>query len=312
MSKEIFYKDRLPDNETIDSALEKRVRLIEEARYQLDSIKPILEILIHKIIYKKPDRIVFLDKSARIFGSPLHALLKTLNLDKIPDISFYNDKELKRRYIDGERLADIERTDFAPYKDDRIFFVDETFSYGKISCALKKISEDLDIDLWYFALSKDPKPRESEFFEFTGTHELPYGIPTQILLRQKREVRDDPKFIIGDFEQKNLFSDDAGTLYITESTSSPQKTEARFRVLTEKEADEEFRYEERERLVPHARAFADVPDGSSSWAEHDKEIRMLNFETIKILKKLIYDTLVSIHGVPIKDRSNLSRAIERA
>jgi hypothetical protein len=79
-------------------------KIISLAESQLEQIKDSLGDLVVSIKAEKPDYIIFLDKSAHIFGSPLHKYLKESGMQSLPEFKFYNDNELKKVYLRNQPL----------------------------------------------------------------------------------------------------------------------------------------------------------------------------------------------------------------
>lgn len=140
-------------------------RLKEQAREFLDVTGDSLRDFIVQVVEESPDVIIFLDNSARIFGTPIKKYLSKLSaegkIESAPEIAFYNDADLKdamKKHGQGNKTEDIIKKDFSGLCDKKIFFFDEVFAMGKGAGAIQKIKENINNEnIYYFALSSLPQ-----------------------------------------------------------------------------------------------------------------------------------------------------------
>lgn len=193
------YKKALAEEE-----IKHNNQYISKAQQELPLLKSSLQALTELVIDEEPNYVIFLDKSTRIFGSPFYQYLKSLGLEKMPLIRFYNDDSLKERCEWSYKYPDLERfieEEFAQIKDKKVIFVDEIFHMGRGAKAIKAMKEVLrNSDISYLAL--------------TCTSPL---VPSG--RGQKREIdklkRSDPKFHIQEIRTgEDIFAYYAKKLYI--------------------------------------------------------------------------------------------------
>src|SRR3989344_3687104 len=91
---ERFFFDINPNKLDLEKLEEKHKELIERAEGELPLIKPALKDLVEHVLEDAPDRIVFLDKGARLFGIPLLRSPQQ-KATKLPQLLFYNPAALK-------------------------------------------------------------------------------------------------------------------------------------------------------------------------------------------------------------------------
>ncbi len=137
------------------SQRERNLEFIIAAEQELPVLKPSLKSIIDFIRTEKPDYVVFLDKGARMYGVPMHKYLKTLDLEKMPKIKFYNDDWLKTAEQEGMLTKEVVDSEFSRYKGKKVLFVDEFVFEGKTTCVMKQAAElSDDVDLHYFGLCR--------------------------------------------------------------------------------------------------------------------------------------------------------------
>ena len=177
---------------------------LHEAEGQLEILKGSLQNLAHCIEEEKPDVLIFLDLSARMFGTPFLKYLRETMGDSAPQIRFYNDQELKGGYLSGEDVANIAKRDFSNLSGKKVFFIDETFSTGKGVGALQEAFKVIDADMKYFALSKNPDPKFQD--------EL--GLSTETQEVKRNEILQHPNVVVYDNPIQVLFSRNMRSLYV--------------------------------------------------------------------------------------------------
>ncbi len=287
-----FLFDRKSESIPLDLVGELRGKIIEIAKEQLEIIEPALQDILSKIIKEQPDYIVFLDKGARIFGTPFRQYLSNLALDKNPEVRFYNDDVVKGVFLKNEPLKEIAQKDFSQYKGKKVFFIDETFSSGKGALSLRSIIELTGIDGKYFALSQDSKKPELEQGDSF------YSIPRKEYDEQIAVMRNDERFMIYGNKIDILFSKSAAELYVTDNqnlpgNSSHQGTLPRYQSLPSSAEESVYNYSKNKGEAPSPRKYMELPEGMT-WRQYDDQVRQMNFEAVKKMKEMIYETLLKI------------------
>ncbi|HEY0010668.1 MAG TPA: hypothetical protein VGB97_01990 [Candidatus Paceibacterota bacterium] len=239
---------------------------IEGAERELEMIAPSLQDLARRIQREQPDAVVFLDMSARIFGSPYKKYLSESMGSEAPQVHFYNDNDLKAyHYTDRTQFIKVAKEDFAPQEGKKIFFVDETFSHGKGAVALLEASAAAGVDAYYIALTKDPAPVEELMDEGRD--------------RNVARYRSDGRITVYDNPLKDVFSRFASRLYVQDfqgETLSPHKQD--------KPAAENN--------IPDANKYSRPPAGMTI-EEYNKELSVRTMRLVGQLKDRIYDTLMA-------------------
>ena len=161
---------------------------IEQMREQIPLIAPELVDIAEKALEEKPECIIFLDKSARLFGTPFMRYL-SFRQDGIPKeerykpkILFFNDDYYKEKKIasgsnvvanvdisfEDDFLQKMAKDMLDPWAGKNIFIVDDCISGGR---SLRTIYEflhyyngqtDKKINTDYFALSKNDDPSHGD------------------------------------------------------------------------------------------------------------------------------------------------------
>lgn len=272
--------------------------LLNLADKQLLIIKPALKDFIQKIILEQPDMLVFLDKGARIFGTPIKKYLSELNLPKMPEIIFYNDDDLKGAYLEERNKAnqlDFEKIvmeDFANIKGKKIFFFDETFSSGKGAASLKAAKDMLgNEDIFYFAMTEDPYGKVYNWSDEVKVKEYTrmfYGIPLERHNEMLAEIEKDEKFKIYDNRIRDLFSRTAAGLYLSEIEQNGRMTTVHRNSRKQSRMISELAESQGRGLisVPPASKYANANSDPKP-----EEIKKLNYKTVGEIKKKIYETL---------------------
>lgn len=279
-------------NEGNSTIKENLKNLLEMTDRQLEDIKPELRDFIQYIVDEQPDVIIFLDKGARIFGTPIKKYLRTLNLQKIPEIRYFNDHDLKGIYLNvpgatnqNTNLSGYAESEFGNIKNKKVFFFDETFSSGKGAAAIKQLKEQLgNDDIFYFALTRDLNCSDniiSRAREFAN-----YGISLEDHEQTLTKIKSDDKFIIYDNRMPDLFSKKASVLYLDE-VEDEGKT---ITVHSESEKLSKIIKKENERL---GRRIVKIPNAYDFTGEDSKEIMKDNYRTITAIKDKIYKALVN-------------------
>ncbi len=287
-----FLFDRKSESTPFDQVVELREEMIDIAKEQLEVIEPALCDILSKIIEEKPDYVIFLDKGARLFGTPFRQYLSSLHLDKNPKIGFYNDDAVKGAFLKNEPLKEVVNRDFSQYKGKKVFFIDETFSSGKGALALRSIFDIADINGKYFSLSQDSRKPELE----QGDNF--YNITREEYDEQMAVMHKDERFKIYGNKIDILFSKGASELYVIDDQNLPanslyHRTLPRYQSLPSSAEKEVYDYSKNSGEAPSPRKYTELPEGMT-WRQYDDQVRQINFETIKKLKGMIYKTLLKI------------------
>lgn len=268
-------------------------KILKHADEQLEIIRPALKDFIRRIEVDQPDTIYFLDKSARIFGTPFKKYLESLSLKKMPQINYFNDHDLKGLYLAGgltklsseEILGDTARE----FKGKKIFFLDETYSGGKGAASLKRLKEITENeDISYFALSRDDGIKKQEEVEdFDSTYGIKYLEHEKVL----DEIAKDPNFIIYANQISTLFSREVAALYLDEVTSDSKTTTVHYG------SKRRSKLLDRERKSRGAKAI-NVPSVSNfSAINRESELRMKiqRYQVAAQIKEKIFKMLQSLN-----------------
>ncbi len=150
---ETIEKEIRPQAEREESRIEK---LAKRTKREVNNLKPYFKEFIEWVVAEQPDVVIFLDNGARVLGTPIIKYLNQLNLPKIPEFKFYNDDDLKRRYLDKAINRDYAESEFGHLKGKKVLFFDEIFADGIGLGAIQNIRKRLNnYDTFYFALSEE-------------------------------------------------------------------------------------------------------------------------------------------------------------
>lgn len=260
--------------------------IIERADQQLEIIKPSLEDFFRRVIEDRPDEIIFLDKGARVFGTPILKLLKEMNLSKIPKIKFFNDDYLKGLYLDGELNKGSIEEELGDIRSKKVFFFDETYSQGKGAAMLVKVKKALNNEnIFYFALTKDENAGLGNAGQdFEDENKIAFSEHMNNL----QDVYSDKNFIIYNNDIPVLFSKDAAELYVTDLEIKGKMRTVHYGKTLKNTLEVERRRTKRKTVnVPSAEEF------DSSFKID--ETRRRNFQAVAEVKKKIYQTLLTLN-----------------
>ncbi len=243
---------------------------------QLELISDSLHDLTSKIESEKPDTLVFLDISARIFGVPFKKYLDEKMGNQAPEVRFYNDFDLKRKYMEKKDMEDIFEKDFDPYKNQKVFVIDETYSIGKGLAALREAKKKLDMDIHYFALSYDPEGLDDEVRDenFKDT-----SLSREEHEQNLEDLDSDPYVTIYPNPIHNMFSRYTTRLYIDKSLGV---------LLTNNSAVEKSKLPKKRNAIPDASGY-ETPEQKA----YEIEINKLARELVEVVKEKIYNKLSS-------------------
>lgn len=203
---ELNKKEILPMPKELDE------NLVNKTEEHLEIIKDSLRDFVKRIQNEKPDMVIFLDKSARVFGEPIFKYLNEQKIPKIPDVRFYNDDYLKGLYLKCKLNKESVDEELSDLKNKKVFFLDETFSSGKGAATIKKAKEFLgNSEMFYFALTQDKGPKILDDFEVC------YPLLEKEHKRNLNEINNDSSFKIYNNDIRDLFSREASRLYVTEA-----------------------------------------------------------------------------------------------
>lgn len=255
------------------------LRLIEKAVGQIEIIKPALENLKFKISEIDPDRILLLSKGADLFLNPLKKYFEENKIDQ--NIECYNDHDLKGAYLRQDMTNEFIDNDFPQLSNQKVMFIDETFSVGKGALAIKEMACIANAkEVYYFALSQDDDKKSiEENLEVAGSNISPIEFEKNLLL-----IKNNPNFILSKCSiSGNLFSKDIGPVVNREVESD------KGRIVTKKLS--EFKYERRKRekgKIPSPFDFC-----SDEEIKLSEERSRQSFLLKKILEEAIYDSLAN-------------------
>jgi hypothetical protein len=242
------------------------------------------------IAIEKPDMVVFLDKGARVLATPIEKFLRD-KTDYVPKFRFYNDDRLKRSYLSFQSNSmyqysyfRVVEEDFLPYKDKKVFFIDETYSMGKGAAALSEAIAESGVDGYYFALTRDPESREEEDWDEDEDHRVTYQQIQDAVERLRKQGR----LKIYDNDIGYLFTKNAALLYVADKKLG--ETIPAYELIPGDKVDEEYDYTIKRGKLPNSRAYLTEYAGRD-WKEYDKQVRLSNLNTLAKLKQLIFEEL---------------------
>lgn len=206
LEKNSIKKEILPMPKDFDE------NLVNKSEEHLEIIKDSLRDFVKRIQDDKPDMVIFLDRSARVFGEPIFKYLNEQKVPKVPEIRFYNDDYLKGLYLKGKLDKQAVDEELSELKDKKVFFLDETFSSGRGAATIKKSMEFLgNNEAFYFALTQDNGPKTLDDFE------VMFDLPEEEHRKNLEEIKQDNNFKIYDNDINDLFSRKVSRLYIVEA-----------------------------------------------------------------------------------------------
>ncbi len=271
-----YSVDRYSPHTPVEYEKEKMSSTVELAKEQLLELQGSLRSLYEHIQEKKPDVVFFLDKSARIFATPLRQVMQ--ERDEVLDTKFLflNDKELKYLYVsdEEERLKEKMSEVFSPYTGKTVVFVDETYSGGKGAYLSTLAMDELSMNGEYISLSHDPR-------EMSVTDDNALSLEAHKANIEK--ISSDPRVLIGEPEMEYLFSKEASYLYVSEDRVGGKiETIARYAPIATEDLEDAYTYE-----GIHARNFGSPPEGHDDYMSYDKDIHEIHMATARELKKMI-------------------------
>jgi len=185
---------------------------LQMATKQIEEIKESLKDLAHRIEVEEPQLLIFLDVSARVLGTPFLKYLSEIMGPETPLVRFYNDHDLKGRYLRDEMNDDLVENDFETLRGKKIFFIDETYSTGKGAIALHEAAMAVGADAYYFALSKDPHVQDG-----LGDWREHYDISEETHFDKVKALTNEGRIVTYQNPIKNLFARFASRLYVHDS-----------------------------------------------------------------------------------------------
>lgn len=190
----------------LDFIKRRNAELLQTADKQLEQIGPSLRDLTQRILDQKPDVVIFLDKSARIFAGPMFRFLRERKLDPMPQLRFYNDDDLKIIYRDENEVdaMTVAREDFVDLRGKMIVIVDETFAFGVGANAMMAGMSEVGADAAYFALSVQKTQQSSPIVSMSRFTE------------NLKKAKSNKKIHVYDNDIDELFSRNAARLYVTD------------------------------------------------------------------------------------------------
>ncbi len=259
--------------------------LVKKTEEDLEIIKDSLRDFVKRIQDEEPDTVIFLDKSARVFGDPVHKFLVEQRTPKMPEIGFYNDDYLKGLYLDGKLDKESVDKELYKLKDKKVFFLDETFSSGKGAATIKKAKEFLgNEELSYFALTEDKGPKDLDDFE--AWHNLSEFEHKKNL----EDIENDSKFRIYDNDTRELFSRQVSRLDVAEADENGK---VRTVIMPPFGSSKKIRSADKEITIPNAYDSEERYEYPCDKEEYFRLKEKEKQETIRIVKEKILETLRS-------------------
>lgn len=199
---------------TKEAGEDSRKLLFEEMESDIEKIAPSLVDICEKVLEEKPDIIIFLDKSARIFAGPIKKYLGDATegrKDVLPKFYFYNNNTINQeitKYRCGVFCAQVDlelekriADEFKILTGRKIFIIDENYSSGKVLRMWVEVNNvlngiDPETQIHFFALTRDEQEREyKERVKFFKNETL-----------EKATAEPNFKFTIYDTVKTNVFS----------------------------------------------------------------------------------------------------------
>jgi adenine/guanine phosphoribosyltransferase-like PRPP-binding protein len=201
-------------DEEIEGNTEGNKALIELAKVQIAELAPELKKFIATIETENPDAVVFLDKGARIFATPIHSYLHKQQ-KKTPEFLFLNDDEIKKAYLTGDDEAKLSfAKKYANLANKKILILDEAFSVGRGAIAVLELAERIGIEARYIALSK----ASGNFSNFSNL-----AVSFSEHLAKYNQYVSNGKIRVGNPCFDKIFSQRAARIYIKENRSGEIK-----------------------------------------------------------------------------------------
>ena len=254
----------------IDSSDREEMAAVDK---QIAMIQGSLKDLAHRIETGTPDAVVFLDLSARIFGSAYVKYLGEVMGEKAPAIKFYNDQALKGAYLYGKKSADRVEEDFASLRGKKVYFVDETFSAGKGAVALEETAARAGADAYYFALSRDPRSAG------LGVKGEQHDISEQEHNEKVQALQASGRITVYNNPIRTMFSRNASRMYVQDWQGETLPRRPR--------GDRD-----KSGTVPDANSYITPPDGMTR-EEYDAAVSSRRRAFVQAVKDKIYQALKS-------------------
>lgn len=232
----------------------------------LKLIGPSLRELAQKIELEKPDVVVFLDMSARIFGTPYLKHLRGKMGEDTPDIRFFNDHLLKARQMTQFSFAETAKEEFQDFAGKKVFFVDETYSNGKGAIAILQAAQETNVDAYYFAFSKDPSP--SNEYKLSDEDENVINF-----------AKEGGRVIISNNPIANLFSRWASRLYVQDFQGETLPVARQSKATVTPSGG-----------IPDANSYIKPPEGMSQ-SEYTEAASEKIDTAVRLVKNMIYENL---------------------
>ncbi|MFA6252275.1 MAG: hypothetical protein WCX74_02655 [Candidatus Paceibacterota bacterium] len=251
--------------------------LIEKTIKQIEIITPALENLKSKISDIQPDRIIFLSKGADLFFNPFKKYFEENGIHQ--EIDRYNDDDLKGLYLNQALDIEFVKKSFPKLSDQKIIFVDETFSAGKGALAIYEMAHIVNAkNIYYFALSQDSNKKSiEENLEMADSKIDPSKFKNDL-----STIEDNPNFILNNcFIDENLFSSDIGKKIKYDFRDDAGNTITLKRDLSNYGVDKE-----KNSKIPNAFSYSNKDE-----LEREKERLRQSFLTEELMEEIIYDAI---------------------
>jgi len=140
----ISARPKLSEEEK-EKAIVEAMDMVEK---EMNDLAPVLVNVANEMIKRKPDQVVFLDKGARIFATPMRKFIREKMDDQdMPDFRFFDDGVLRNQFCfvqknpaDGKRYIGLQHSEsldkeikeaFSFIEGKKTFVVDDTISLGR-------------------------------------------------------------------------------------------------------------------------------------------------------------------------------------
>lgn len=196
-----------PNVEPLEAYDKLNAEHLSETDRQLELLRGPLQDIAHRAEAERPDELLFLDRSARILGTPYLKFLGQRMGKEAPAVRFYNDDLLKGEYIAGRSVDDLAKHDLGRLAGKKVFIVDETLSSGKGAAAMREAMRAVEADFKHFSLSRAVSD---------GNEMNEYPIGAQRHSANIEALAADDRFIRYDVPIDDLFTRFPSRLYIEE------------------------------------------------------------------------------------------------
>jgi hypothetical protein len=285
---------------------EENKEIIEKTERDLDQIAPALVELCKEAKKEKPDNLIFLDKSCRIFAGPIKKFIRDIlagKKDYSPNFLFFNDDEFKNSIVrrneenkfeaivdDGtkKKIDDI----FKEIKGEKTFIIDETFSFAKgVRAFVEAVryynqgkKQDEKVEILYFSLAYNEKPVEiypASIILSESQRPAENGNEFFIETLDMAKSTDGFKLHIYNNNIPDLFSTNYKLKYVRDRNDQSESINTSLNDF--KKEEDKSKYDDLLRLY------------GSNWDEQVKQENNQIFYLSKVAKKMIYEKMIDIY-----------------